>query len=610
MSNRVDFFQAEQNRLALASAVVVVQVDGVLCPSLVPIEIVRADWPEFSRARLAYNPAGDAEVEPTCIEDIETLFATGRNVCIRQVYNKLAPAGGAESIPVFVGQIEGIEGRLGLEGERVEIIARDFSANLRRVRVYGRRVKDAAGAILHLCGGRCCFNEDGRPNATKSAVGNNGSDYTLFSLCPTESKFWTYAEVIDYLLCEYLPAGQLLRPTIEQLRSLTEQRTVHELDVTGLNLLEALQRCCEEVGLRFKFVPRIVPTGPKEAIDIYRPSFAKSIELNCQPKGEQFSISKTNIATISIKRNRWPVTRRYVGLGDLKLYEATFNLVKAWNPADEDTDYDKFSPKTNADFYKVRNVYRKWCLNEAGDYSSEPYNRGAAFDFSKIFEDDFVRRRRRFFPALTRDKQSKSLGYYLQVSYDDGEHWWQYAYGFDNLTDECGVWLSSPELDSDTWLAAMDDTLRFGITASVVGDARLSCVVADGPVGSVSPVVEHIISVPGRYKYRKVSSQSIFSVVSDGSMGGPDETDDTAALYEYVRTRAEGGSEVIETADVRTPYLVFGYDVADLVRTSPESRDLLSCGSDNRSIMRIVHVRMDFEKQCTDLRVVRRRKVV
>ena len=33
----------------------------MLCPSLEPVEIVRGDWPEFSLARLVYNPAAYAE---------------------------------------------------------------------------------------------------------------------------------------------------------------------------------------------------------------------------------------------------------------------------------------------------------------------------------------------------------------------------------------------------------------------------------------------------------------------------------------------------------------------------------------------------------------------
>ena len=317
----------------------------------------------------------------------------------------------------------------------------------------------------------------------------------------------------------------------------------------------------------------------------------------------------SDIVRLHSRKNFWPVTHRYIGQGDFKVYEATFELVKAWDTADEDTDYGKFSPSTNPDFYQVKDVYRKWCLNEAGDYSDAPYNQGEAFDFSKIFgSSNFARRRRRFWPALSTDKQGKSLGYFLQVSFDNGLHWWQYLYAFNNLLDECGVWLSSDQLDVNTWVAALKGVLRFRITASVISDERLSCIVADGPVNSTVPVVEQLITVPRQFKYRKVSGQSIFAGCSDETLGTPDEIDDSTMLYEFVRKRAAVASATSETASVRTAYLALDYEVGDKVSASPESRDLLSCRNNNRSTSWIERVQMDFRNQCTNLRIVRQRK--
>ncbi|MHC4805431.1 MAG: hypothetical protein ACYTBX_04100, partial [Planctomycetota bacterium] len=366
--------------------------------------------------------------------------------------------------------------------------------------------------------------------------------------------------------------------------------------------------CCERISLRFKFVPCLVSTGPGQAIVFYKDGTGRTVELNCQRSGEQFSISKTNIAGLHSRKNLFPVTHRYIGQGDFKVYEATFELVKAWDGGLEDTNYDKFSPSTNPDFYQVKDVYRKWCLNEAGHYSGAPYNQGDAFDFSKIFQSgNFAHSRRRFRPTLTTDKQGKSLGYFLQVSFDDSSHWWQYFHAFNILLDECGVWLSSDRLDVDTWVAALKGVLKFRITASVVSDERLSCVVADGPVNSTAPVVEHIITLPRQFKYRKVSDRSIFAGAGNEGLGEPDEIDDSDALYEFIRHRAATSSEAVETIDIQTPYLVFDYRIGDRVTTSPESRDLLACMSDNRSRRWIERVQMNFEKQYTNLKIVRQR---
>ncbi len=610
MSNRIDFFQSAQTQLAVPAVSVSIVIDGMLCPELEPLEIIRSGWPEFSQARLAYNPAAYPDSGLTTFEDIEIFFAMGKTVCIRQYFNGIPPGAAAFSFPLFHGQIENIEMHLTATGEKVEITARDFSANLKRICVYGQRIaeEEEDDSSVFLASLDTVFNPDGMGNANPQPITVNGKSYTAFCSEPSEGKHWSYAEVIDYLLCEYLTAGQLQTPVIGQLMVLTENQAVRDLDVTGLNLIEALRRCCQRIGLRFKFVPLPVPTGPSQAIEFYKAGTGRTVELNCQQAGEQLSLSKTNIANLHSKKYFWPITQKYIGQGDFKAAEATFDLIKAWDGSLEDINYDKFSPSTNSDFYQVKDVYRKWCLNEAGDYSSAPYNQGDAFDFSGIFSSgNFTRHRRRFRPTLTRDKQGKSLGYFLQVSFDNGLNWWQYLHAYNILLDECGLWLSSEQLDVDTWVAALKGVLKFRITASVISDERLTCIVSDGPVNSTVPVVEHIITLPRQFKYRKVSNKSIFANSSDDALGIPDEVDDTDALYEFVRHRAAVSSETIETSDIQTPFLAFDYRVGDIVSTSPESRDRMSRRSDNRSRSRIVRVQMDFEKQCTNLKIVRQR---
>jgi hypothetical protein len=508
---------------------------------------------------------------------------------------------------IFAGQVEGVETTIGPDGEVIEVIARDYSATLERIMVFGRQVQDIDGRTVFIEGAETVFNEAGQPNATIEPIEHEGSRIRLFVAGGSQARLWDCADVILYLLCEYVPAGELVLPDEKRLRAIAAGESVRDLDVTRLNLSDAIGRCCEQAGLEFKFVPRPGESGPGQAIVFYRRGCGRSVELNLQQSGGQLSISKTNVWKATGKRFS-PVTHRWTGQGDYKIFEATFKLVKAWRPEDESDDYDKFSPSTNPDFYKVKDVFRKWCLNEAGDYTGEPFGQGPAYDFSLVFETDrYVHRQRRFWPALSCDLQGGSLGYFLEVSYDAGETWWQYLHAFNNLLDECGIWLSSDRLDIDTWAAAIQGTLRFRITASVASDERLSCTVADGPVGSAVPVVERVIVEPSRFKFRKVTGKSIFAGVQDGSVGRPDEADDTDALNQFIRRRAQAGAAVIETFDVRTPYLGLGFEVGDVVKTSPDGRDIFSTASDNRSVCLVERVRMDFAKQTTELKVVRSR---
>jgi len=609
MRNTTDLFQPEYASLGLPADTVAVFIDGALCDSLEPVEIIRGVWPEFGRAKLLHNLAArhaPAMPNPASLpEDIEDHFGMGRHVSLRQLFNATPPQTAIDDLVLFEGQIESIEAVIGPHEESVELTARDFSAVLERITVYGQHVGTSSGGTIFLSGLETTFNPGGRGNAWTGAAAVNGQTCPVFCAETAGAKVWRLAEAVEYLLKVHLPAGQLHWPGIEQLLALTQARVARDLDVAGLNLLEALHRCCELAGLQFRFVPRLVETGPSQAIVFYRNGRGRAIELNCQWMGQRLSLSRTNIAALHSRRDIYPLTHRYIGRGDFKVYEATFELVKAWDPALESTNYYTVCPSTNPEFHRVRDVYRKWCLNEAGDYTCEPYDRGQPYDLTGVFEGgSYVRRRRRFWPTLSTDSQGRPLGYPLEVSYD-GLNWWPYSHAFNNLLDECGIWLSSDHLDMDTWVAALKGTLRFRVTASVVSDERLTCIMASGPVGSTAPVVDHVLTLSRRFQYRKISGHSEFAGAE--GFGKPNEADDTAALYECVRQHASASGAIIETADLQTPALALHFEPGDRVTSSPDSRDLLNCQRDSRSLIWIDHVQMDFKNQCTRLKLIRQR---
>jgi len=599
MTNTIDFFQPDYQPLALPAATITLFVDGTLCTDLEPVEIVRCSWPEFGWARLDASAISPGQVEDR--------FAMGKVVRLCQLYNS-APEVALANLPLFVGQIEAVETRTGADGARTEIVAKDLSAALQRITVYGQRVLQNDSSTVLLPGLETVFNPLGAANAAPEAATLSGKTRTVFSTGTNQAKAWTYAEAIQYLLCEYVPGGVLHWPPTESLLALTESRPIRDLDLTGLDLLEALHRCSEAAGLQFQFVPRLAEVGPSQAMVFYRRGHGREVELNCQRPGESLSISRTNIATLHSRLSCYPITHQYIGQGDFKVYEGTFELLPAWDPALEDINYGKFSASTNPEFYKVKDVFRKWCLNEAGDYSGAPYNQGPAYDFSRIFEHaDYVQRRRRFWPALSTNAQGEPLGYLLHASFDYGLHWWEYRYAFNNLLDECGIWLSSDQLDVDTWVAVVKGFLRFRITASVVSDERLTCIVADGPVGATIPVVDHVLTLPRQFKYRKVSAQSLLAPSSLAESGRPDEVDDSAVLHQFVRHCVTASPAIAETVDIQTPTLLLHFQPGDRVTSSPESQDLLNSRRDNRSTTWIERVHMDFRGQCTNLHLVRQR---
>ncbi len=266
MTNTTELFHAEHRQLTVPAGTSIAFLDGVPCEDIEPLEIVRSGWPEFGWARLVWNPSGGASANAANLEDIEDRFAFGRTISLHQLYNREPPESVVASLPLFVGQIEGIATTIHSGEQKVEILARDFSAVLRRDTVYGRRVLRSDGSTILLPGLDTVFNPLGQANAAIESAMVEGRSRTTFSAGQAEAKTWTCAEAIHYLLSEYVLAGQLSWPGSEQLLALTDRRPLRDLDVTGLSLLEALHKCCDPAGVTFQFAPRLIETGPAQAI--------------------------------------------------------------------------------------------------------------------------------------------------------------------------------------------------------------------------------------------------------------------------------------------------------------------------------------------------------
>jgi hypothetical protein len=121
------------------------------------------------------------------------------------------------------------------------------------------------------------------------------------------------------------------------------------------------------------------------------------------------------------------------------------------------------------------------------------------------------------------------------VSYDGGESWGPYGGAFNILLEECGIYLSSNQLDPQVWAAIYDDKLRFRITASIDSDETLEAIICDGPVDCTRGVRTVIFDLGNEYKYRQVRSGSIFAGSSAIETGPPDVVDDSENIRGQLR---------------------------------------------------------------------------
>jgi hypothetical protein len=179
---------------------------------------------------------------------------------------------------------------------------------------------------------------------------------------------------------------------------------------------------------------------------------------------------------------------------------------------------------------------------------------------------------------------------------------------FKILLDQCGIWLSAEQLDADLWFAILKGLLKFRITASVMADERISFAVADGPVNSTIDVVDEVITLPRRFKYKKVSPYSIFVNNSDENLSFANQADDTELLVEFAQSLSDSGGFKTEQLQIKTMVLSPVFRPGDRVKTCADSRDILGVKYDNRSICWLEKVEMDFANQQTIFTAVKKRK--
>ncbi|MCX5672311.1 MAG: hypothetical protein NTU94_13420 [Planctomycetota bacterium] len=490
------------------------------------------------------------------LEDLAPLIQPGRQVAAALLRGGVLPGAGRGDLLLFEGRIGRIEMRLDSEGEELRFEAEDPAGELLRRRVGGRRAWTADGSADRVEGLPLVFNPDGRPNAsTPPHDPGDREPYTVFAPdSAAGSAAWTLDEAVAYLLAEHGESEVVDVPMLSEVRSIVGALVIRDVALEGRTLGEALGALLELAGARIAVVAEPGETGLSRRLEIWRPDRAPTGWLVHQPPGGRYDPAATNLAALAVRMHFEAAPRRYAARGDPKLYESTFDLVRGWDDSLATYVPEDFSPSANPDFADVRDVFRRWALNEAGDYSAAPYNRGPAPVFSSLFEGAlYVRRRRRFLPCLSRDVLGRSRGVYTEVSLDGGTTWEQMNLATRVLTDECGLYLTEDPLPSRYLAAAMRGLVRIRVTATVESDACLSAERAEAGPADRPGRTRHL-SVPAGYRFRQVASTSRFY-----GQGGADETDDTAKLQDLVDAAYEADRRVPAPACIEVPYLAMGH---------------------------------------------------
>lgn len=508
-----------------------VLIDGAAEPR------VRLDWLEtqLGAAPRAHFSAGLGHSpltgEDARLEHLAPRVRPGAAVTARLLRGGAWPGDAADGLVLFEGRITRLHVQLDPGGEALAFEAEDPAEEVLRRRLGGQRAWAADDSAAHLDGPPLVFNPDGRSNASATLYTPSGGEaHRIFAPAGApDAEAWTLDEAVAYVLAEYGESPALAVPGRGEVRAAVGGIVLNDVRLEGRTLAEALDALLELAGARFRVAAEPGPAGVSRRLELVVPGGGPVVWLSHQRPGETFDPRCTHLASLAARMEFDAAPRRYVARGDRKVYESTFDLVAGWDASLETAEPDDFSPGANTNFVAVRDVFRKWVLNEAGEYSDPPYGGGPAPDLATVFEGAaYVRRRRRFLPCLSRDMLGRSRGVYAEVSLDGGSSWRRMTVGVRNLTEECGLYLADDPLPPEYLAAAMRGQTRVRVTATIESD---SCLAAEqtAPDATGLPGRTRHIAAPAGFRFRRVAAASCFS-----GEGGADVADDTARLQELV----------------------------------------------------------------------------
>lgn len=224
--------------------------------------------------------------------------------------------------------------------------------------------------------------------------------------------------------------------------------------------------------------------------------------------------------------------RRWIAFGSRPIVEGTWTMVGGWAPALENQASGEYARSTSSDFQAVRDVYRRWVLNEHGQWSISPFNRSVAVDVQTLFEQpDLTPEAMRLLPCLALDDSDRSRGVIFEASTNSGSTWSEYAGHYEILTDEAGVYLDDDALDGSFLTAALNGTLRLRVTAVLRSPERIS---TDRWTGNAlhgqGPTVQWFAG--DDFEYQRVDASSIHAAdIATGTIDAQ-QSDDRHALQQ------------------------------------------------------------------------------
>jgi hypothetical protein len=433
---------------------------------------------------------------------------------------------------------------------------------------------------------------------------------------------WSLAGAVDYLLKALNDAEtNISNPTLAQLQGVFNDPAdlVQNVRIPrGTYLAQALDLLLVPLGYHWRV--KRTAQGARQFAFWKRGTGGSLVRIYHQRVHSTLSnprnLGETDVDTAGITFDASRLANNIVVRGGLEEYEVTVELARAW-PEDQDNhpEWVYFNEPGNTSFPTVANAWRKWVLNEAGDYIGlRPEIDGV---FTSAFRtalsgigamSKFVPRRRKLLPTLTLGPDGAPIGtvHGIEVEYSntDPPSWKSTeGWGIQLLEREAGISLGGGVALPEFLLATDDRSLiKIRVTATVQADFRLT---GSAPRQGNSPqldIVPLTLDLPDRFSYRV--RHSALSKYGGGALPSlaVDDLFEISEFAEFVRDSFDlldvGGVIQIEGLDNT-------YTVGDRVEKIEHKNISFMARTGSAAYPQIMGIERDIERQTTTLHLQR-----
>lgn len=427
------------------------------------------------------------------------------------------------------------------------------------------------------------------------------SDNAETSIGQTASN-WTLATAV-YTLCYWLNPDEtyILNPDYKALNdTLGGAPDLKDWTIRrGLYLPQALDEILTPHGYSWYVKHGVNADGEyTRRIVVFQRGDGTEKTIKLAENGADRDFNTSNLATLDCTWNIADGANIVEAYGSFLEVEGTFELQRSWAAADDALTVLELEKDGDGSKYEAYpDVWRKWVLNEAGDYTATRTG-NTLFDINTIEEtdggdlalgDQNIFRRRRFYPPLTKapdDGRRDYLVEYLAEAevYGELDEWRNVLTlpdaHYSILDRECGIIFTGQKPPEE--IVRRGANARIRITACLRGDQRLSYTATKTAVSPNGADIRLIVNAENRYHKRVriedtdatyCSRYADENLYDDGVVPDADTADDTTAIESFaVRMR-----NLEQSARIAPVVTLQGYhpefEIGDLI-TEIEGRGL------------------------------------